>query len=177
MAGNLRHAIAALPLLAALAGCATSPASRLAATVDRQRQADRAYVEGKLAQALSGYQSLTRAMPQNADFWFRLGNVYARLKRPDEAVDAYQHALAIEPGHAKAWHNLGIIRLRQAEAAFMQSANVAAGIDPGLQKDSADKAHDIAALRSTANPDDAPASGSTAPAPAGAAASATGAGP
>jgi cytochrome c-type biogenesis protein CcmH/NrfG len=166
-----------LPLLAMLAGCATSPTSRLATTVDRQRQADRAYVEGNLAQALSGYQSLTRAMPQNADFWFRLGNVYARLKRPDEAVDAYQHALAIEPGHAKAWHNLGIIRLRQAEAAFVQGAGAAAGIDPGLQKDSADKARDIAALRGTANPDDAPASAGTAPAPAGAAASATGAGP
>jgi cytochrome c-type biogenesis protein CcmH/NrfG len=177
MAGNLRHAIVALPLLAALAGCATSSTSRLATTVDRQRQADRAYVEGNLAQALSGYQSLTRAMPQNADFWFRLGNVYARLKHPDEAVDAYQHALAIEPGHAKAWHNLGIIRLRQAEAAFGQSANTAAGIDPGLQKDSAGKAREIAALRSTANPDDAPASGSAAPAPDGAAASTAGAGP
>jgi cytochrome c-type biogenesis protein CcmH/NrfG len=174
MAGNLRHAIAAMGLLL-LTGCATSPTSRLAATVDQQRQAERAYVEGHLAQALSGYRSLTHAMPQNADFWFRLGNVYARLKRPDEAVDAYQHALAIEPGHAKAWHNLGIIHLRQAEAAFDQSASAAAGIDPGLQEDSAGKARDIAALRGTANPDDVPASGSTAPA--GAAASTTGAGP
>lgn len=163
--------------LLAMAGCATSPASRLATTVDQQRQADRAYVEGNLAQALSGYQSLTRAMPQNADFWFRLGNVYARLKRPDEAVDAYQHALAIEPAHAKAWHNIGIIRLRQAEAAFGQSASDAAGIDPGLRKDSADKARDIAVLRSTANPDDAPASGGTTPAPAGAATTTAGAGP
>lgn len=177
MAGKLRYVAIAMPLLAALAGCASSPAARLAATVDRQQQADRAYVEGHLAQALSGYQALTRAMPQHADFWFRLGNVYARLKRPDDAVDAYRHALAIEPGHAKAWHDLGIIRLRQAESAFDQSATAAANIDPGLQQDSIGKARGIAALRSTVNPDDVPAPGSTAPVPAGASAGAARSGP
>ncbi|MBN8923857.1 MAG: hypothetical protein BGP10_08295 [Rhodanobacter sp. 68-29] len=166
MAGNLKHAIVAVILLAT-AGCATSPASRLGATVDRQHQADQAYVQGNLAGALSGYQSLTHAMPQNADFWFRLGNIYARLDRSDEAVDAYRHTLSIEPGHAKAWHNLGIIRLREAEAAFARSASAAAGIDDGLQKESADKARDIAALRSAAKPDDAAAPGDNPPAPRG----------
>ena len=149
MAGRLRLAIVALALLAMLAGCATSRPSRLAATVERQRQADQAYVTGNLAQALSGYQALTRAWPQQADYWFRLGNVYARLQRPDAAVDAYAQALRIEPTHAKAWHNLGIIRLRQAEAAFGQSAHAAAGIDAALQQDSAAKVRGIETMRRT----------------------------
>jgi cytochrome c-type biogenesis protein CcmH/NrfG len=157
MAGNLKCRSAYLVLaLAALAACASPAPARLKVTVDQQRQAEQAYAGGDMAQALSGYQTLTRALPQNADFWFRLGNVYVRLERPDQAVDAYQHALQIEPAHAKAWHNLGIIRLRQAEAAFAQSAQNAAGVDAPLQQDSAAMVHGIAVLGTTAT-DSAPA--------------------
>ena len=149
MAGRLKRArvffAMAMPL-ASLAGCASSPPALLKATVDQQRQADQAYLGGNLAQALSGYQALTRVYPQNADFWFRMGNVYVRMERPDEAADAYRHTLQIEPTHAKAWHNLGIIRLRQAEAAFAQSAQSAAGVDAPLQRESAGMVHGIAVL-------------------------------
>lgn len=168
MARKLKHAGALIPLLALLAGCATAPTAKLAATVDRQQQADRAYVEGHLAQALAGYQSLTHTQPQHAEFWFRLGNTYARLQRPDEALDAYQHVLRIEPRHAKAWYNLGIIRLREAEAAFDQGAQAAAGIDAGLQQDSAGKARAIAAMRRASDPDATATTGPTAPATDGA---------
>ncbi|MHB1057447.1 MAG: tetratricopeptide repeat protein [Rhodanobacter sp.] len=148
MAGKLKRA-AAVPgmlLLVALAGCASSGPRHLKATVERQREADQAYDSGNLALALSDYQALTRDVPQHADFWFRLGNIHVRLQRPDDAVEAYRHALQIEPGHAKAWHNLGIVRLRQAEAAFGQSARYATGVDAPLQQQSAQMAHGIAGL-------------------------------
>lgn len=152
MAGKLKRAgmrLAVMMLLASLAACASSPPARLKATVGQQQQADQAYLGGNLAQALSGYQALTAAYPQNADFWFRLGNIYVRMERPDEAADAYRHALQVEPAHAKAWHNLGIVRLRQAEAAFAQSAQNAAGVDATLQQESATLVHGIAVLGTT----------------------------
>lgn len=151
MAGHLKRAgwfPGMLLTLIVLGGCASSPSARLRTTIDQQQQAGQAYADGKLMQALSGYQALTATHPQNADFWFRLGNVNVRLERPDDAVVAYQHVLQIEPSHAKAWHNLGIIRLRQAEAAFAQSAQTAAGVDASLQQESATMVHGIAGLGS-----------------------------
>jgi cytochrome c-type biogenesis protein CcmH/NrfG len=166
MAGTLKIRIAWMVMLLALGGCAASPTQRLVKTVAQQQRAEQAYRGGHPEQALADYQALVRQLPQNADFWFRLGNVYVRLQRPDDAVDAYQHVLRIEPGHAKAWHNLGIVRLRQAEAAFAQGAQHAAGIDAGLQRDSAAMAHGIAALGGVAP--DAPASSAPASSPAAA---------
>ncbi len=133
-------------VLAALAGCATTGKPHLKDALAQQKHAEQAYDAGNLAQARDDYLSLTRALPLNADYWYRLGNVYVRLDRPDEAADAYAHTLQREPKHAKAWHNLGIVRLRQAAAAFTEGARSAAGIDPDLQKENAGMAHGIAQL-------------------------------
>lgn len=146
MASALKYSTLGLLLSASLWGCATSAPRQLTSTFQRQQQAEQAYASGHLAQALTGYQALTRDVPNHADFWFRLGNVYVRMKQPDQAVEAYQRTLQIEPDHAKAWHNIGIIRLRQAEAAFGQSARHAAGVDPSLQQQSAQMAHGLATL-------------------------------
>ena len=142
--------------LVVLAGCASTGTSQLKDALAYQKRAEQAYDADNLAQALADYQALTRALPLNADYWFRLGNVHVRLNQPDEAVDAYNHALQREPKHAKAWHNLGIVRLRQAAAAFTESARSAAGIDASLRKESADMAHGIAQLSASAPEQNAP---------------------
>ena len=146
MAREMKRCALGCALVALLCGCA-SPATRpLKSTVELQRQAEQAYANGHLDQALADYQSLAREVPLHADFWFRLGNIHVRMKQPEQAVDAYEHALRLEPGHAKAWHNVGIVRLRQAEAAFGQSARYAAAVEPSLQQQSAQMAHALAAI-------------------------------
>ncbi|HWT70587.1 MAG TPA: tetratricopeptide repeat protein, partial [Oxalicibacterium sp.] len=49
--------------------------------------------------------------------------------RPDQAIDAYQKALMLNSTDAKVWHNLGVVRVRQAWAAFIQSYALVKGDD------------------------------------------------
>lgn len=149
MAGNVRHGHARLlqallvPVL--LAACASSPQKQLASAVDLQQRADQSYAAGDLPTALAAYRQLTESMPENVDDWFRLANVYVRLQQPEQAVVAYEHVLQRDPSHAKAWYNLGIVRLRQAEAAFVQGARTAGGNEM-LQKSSTSMVQGIAGL-------------------------------
>jgi hypothetical protein len=53
-----------------------------------------------------------------------------RTQQPDQAVQAYQQAIVRNPNHTRAWHNLGIVRMRQAMAAFVSSASTAPAEDP-----------------------------------------------
>jgi tetratricopeptide (TPR) repeat protein len=69
-------------------------------------------------------------VPQEADYWYMLVNAYVRMQEPDRAVQAYQQAIARNPDHTRAWHNLGIVRMRQAMAAFVSSASTAKAGDP-----------------------------------------------
>jgi len=145
MANGMKGMFSLVAMLA-LAGCATTRPPSLESALARQQQAEQAYEAGDLARASAEYEALTRALPLNADYWFRLGNVYVRMNQPDAAADAYGHALKREPKHAKAWHNLAIVRLRQAAAAFTQSADSAEGVDSALREQSAAMAHGIARL-------------------------------
>jgi cytochrome c-type biogenesis protein CcmH/NrfG len=83
-------------------------------------EAAQAYTAGDLETAERGFKTLTERVPGDSDFWFRLGNVYARLHKPEDAVRAYSEALLRNPQNAKAWHNMGIVYLRQAANAFTQ---------------------------------------------------------
>jgi Tfp pilus assembly protein PilF len=149
MADNLTMRVRGLSACAvlslALAGCASTPHQELAQTVGLRQQATQAYAGGDLPTALEAYEALTRMTPSVADDWFRLGNILARIGRPEQATEAYRQALQREPAHAKAWHNLGTVLAREAEAAFAQSARVA-GADSSLQKQSGDKLRALAAI-------------------------------
>lgn len=121
-----------------VAGCATSsttaktstPELRLANVLTAQHDADAAYHAGNLETAATLYLQLTKLIPQEANYWYLLGNTYVRMQQPDLAVQAYQQAIMRDPKHARAWHNLGIVRMRQAEAAFVSSASTAPVADP-----------------------------------------------
>lgn len=117
----------------AVAGCSSAPArhaAKLDSILQTQQQADQAYTSGDMAGSIALYQKLTVAVPQEAEYWYRLGNAYARLQQPDEAVDAYQQAIKRNGAHARAWHNLAIVRMRQAQAALIVSVSSAAKDDP-----------------------------------------------
>lgn len=77
-------------------------------------KAMKAYEQGDMVTAEAGLKKITEQLPKDAEAWFRLGNVYARTDRPDEAILAYREALVRNPEKTKAWHNMSIIYLRQA---------------------------------------------------------------
>ncbi len=76
---------------------------------------------GDVAKAEALYKAVLRNTPNDADAWYRLGNLYANNNRPAEAAIAYERTLVADNSHARAWHNLAIIRLRQSYAALLQA--------------------------------------------------------
>jgi cytochrome c-type biogenesis protein CcmH/NrfG len=65
----------------------------LADVAGTERNANQAYHEEDWITAEREYTKLTGMTPTNAEPWFRLGNVYARLNRPNDALLAYREAL------------------------------------------------------------------------------------
>lgn len=123
-----------LPLVVSLlllAGCQGMGGSRAQYEsdylLDLKRQAARAYAEERFADALPIYQELNAAIPADALLWLRTGNTHARLNQPEDAVRCYREALRYDSGLAKAWHNMGIIQLRQAANSFTRMVEY---IDP-----------------------------------------------
>ncbi|MHC8440981.1 MAG: vWA domain-containing protein [Candidatus Eutrophobiaceae bacterium] len=47
--------------------------------------------------------------PQTARQWYNQGNALSRLGRYELAIDAYREAIALEPDHEDARHNLGVV--------------------------------------------------------------------
>lgn len=123
--------IAAVITAAGLAsGCASVFQPSTEAMLTMQDHALRAYDQGDDAKAESLYLGIIKQTPEDAEAWFRLGNLYARSERPDNAAEAYQRALLLNPNDERAWYNLGIVRQRQAHAAFIQTWQLTSDSDP-----------------------------------------------
>lgn len=85
--------------------------------------ADAAYQNEDWLSAEQDYLYLTRQAGAGAEDWFRLGNIYARTKRPDKAVAAYHEALKYDQRNSEVWNNLGMVQLRQATQTFIDMVN------------------------------------------------------
>lgn len=123
-----RYLIGTLALLS-VSACST-PTVIGGDVFDLNRKAVLAYESGDDAKAEALYQGLARAVPNDGETWLRLGNLYARSDKPDDAADAYQHALLLNRNDQRAWYNLGLIRQRQAHAAFIRANQLADEADP-----------------------------------------------
>lgn len=123
-----RYLIGILALLS-VSACST-PTVIGGDVFDLNRKAVLAYESGDDAKAEALYQGLARAVPNDAETWLRLGNLYARSEKPDDAADAYQHALLLNRNDQRAWYNLGLIRQRQAHAAFIRANQLTDEADP-----------------------------------------------
>jgi cytochrome c-type biogenesis protein CcmH/NrfG len=115
--------------LALLTAC-TTPTVIGGDVFELQRNAVLAYESGQDARAEALYQGLARAAPNDPETWLRLGNLYARSSKPDDAADAYQHAILLNPNDQRPWYNLGVIRQRQAHAALIQANQLSDKDDP-----------------------------------------------
>ncbi len=125
----MARALIALTVLLSITACST-PTVIGGNVFDLQRNAALAYESGQDARAESLYQGLARAAPNDPEIWLRLGNLYARSNKPDDAADAYQHGLLLNPNDQRLWYNLGIIRQRQAHAALIQANQLVEKDDP-----------------------------------------------
>ena len=119
-----------------LCGCnllnieADQPTPELSELTDLEKKAAEAYNNEDWATAEAAYRSLTVQVPRDPNPWFRLGNVYARANNLDAAVAAYKEALVRDHKSSKAWHNLGVIQLRQAANTFLEIQQYTEENDP-----------------------------------------------
>ncbi len=95
-----------------------------------EQQAEAAYAKGDWAASEQPFIALTKASPQAVEPWFKLGNIYARTNRYALAVRAYREVVVRDAKHVRAWHNMGVIQLRQAAETFAELATYAQGNDP-----------------------------------------------
>ena len=97
---------------AAMAAGSTSPSkpSKLAV-------AEKAVKAGNYNRAIELLQKVVAGDSQNADAWNYLGFSQRKLKKFDQALGAYQKALAIDPEHRGANEYLGELYLRTGNLA------------------------------------------------------------
>ena len=152
------HAVLILAVL--LGGCQSMKSSKewqSAGTptidlVQMDKDASSAYAAQDWPTSERLYVELTKQNPSATEPWFRLGNIYARTDRVELAVRAYRETVIRDAKHARAWHNMGIVQLRQSAASFGELGKYGAPDDPLVQR-GADLGHQIEQLLSPAKDD------------------------
>ena len=98
-----------------------------------QRDAAKARVTDLSDQAVAAFQDGLKAAPEKDPnlhlFWARMGEAYDLAGRNDEAINAYQQAVAAKPDNAGYYNNLGNVLARtgkidDAKAAYTKSAEL-----------------------------------------------------
>lgn len=123
----VRHCRFAAAAAAALALAAVSVGAQMPAMPPAAAHADSVYRAGDYAAAAAAYRALARETPTSLAYWARLGISLQQLEQFPEAVDAYHHALAIQPVPVVAY-NLGAAeaRLGHPDQAFVWVDSAAA---------------------------------------------------
>ncbi|MDT8286698.1 MAG: tetratricopeptide repeat protein [Elusimicrobiales bacterium] len=88
------------------------------------------------------------ADPRNADILVKLGFVYARLKRPDDARRAFESAVALDPARAEAHYMLGLIYEKKGmkdKALASWRACLESAKEPGMRATAARHIHNLTA--------------------------------
>ena len=98
-----------------------------------QRDAAKAKVADLANEAVAEFQEAQKAAPEKDPnthlFWARMGEAYDLAGRNDEAINAYQQAVAAKPDNAGYYNNLGNVLARagkidDAKAAYSKSAEL-----------------------------------------------------
>jgi tetratricopeptide (TPR) repeat protein len=86
---------------------------------DRQFQrAEALYLSGRLKEAASAFEQLTRAYPRDGRVWLKYGNTLTKQGSYDEAAVAFQTAISVDSEQGGPALNLALVRLAQAQAAL-----------------------------------------------------------
>ena len=79
---------------------------------DPHESAPSAGMDVERQQAIDMLKAQTEKNPQDVTAWIDLGHQYFDANLPDEAIAAYESALAIEPENANVWTDLGVMYRR-----------------------------------------------------------------
>ena len=124
-----------LTILVLLTACGGGRSARDAAVekVDLfqvRQAAEASYAARDYAESEKQYTLLVKKVPVEPENWFRLGNIYARSKRPEQAIAAYREALVRAPDNSKAWFNMAILQLKTAASSLSEMQKNAPPGDP-----------------------------------------------
>lgn len=81
--------------------------------LELRQQAEASYANDDMAASERDYEILVQELPEIAEHWFRLANIYVRTNRPAAALNLYREAVLRDPSYAKAWFNMSIVQLKQ----------------------------------------------------------------
>lgn len=132
MARCLRS-LALILVLIALSACEQTPTKPDKPKIDLAKAyslAAKAYDEQNWAESEKHYTTLVQNAPGEAEPWFKLGNIYARTQRSELALKAYRETLVRNAQHAKAWHNMAVLQLRDAGKSFGELQRIVDSEDP-----------------------------------------------
>ncbi len=77
-----------------------------------------AYNEGRLGDSEASLHKILEMHPNLSDAWFKLGNIYYRTGQYDAAVRAYEKTVTYDKENGRAWYNLALTRIKQADIAL-----------------------------------------------------------
>ena len=77
-----------------------------------QQGAPQAEMDVERQQAIDTLKAQAEKNPQDMDAWVQLGHQYFDANLPNEAIGAYEKALAIDPENANVWTDLGVMYRR-----------------------------------------------------------------
>jgi len=98
-----------------------------------QKDAAKQKVNDLATQAVTEFQEAQKAAPEKDPnlhlFWARMGEAYDLAGRNDDAINAYQQAVAAKPDNASYYNNLGNVlgragKIDEARAAYSKSAEL-----------------------------------------------------
>ncbi|KAF1074358.1 tetratricopeptide repeat protein [Halodesulfovibrio sp. MK-HDV] len=97
----------------------------------QQTQPKQPQVSQAQASKIIDLERLTRNEPDNVSAWQQLGNAYYDANRPENAITAYNKALALDDSSADVWTDLGTMYRRAGQyQKAIESYNNALKIDP-----------------------------------------------
>ncbi|MCF6298618.1 MAG: tetratricopeptide repeat protein [Thiomicrorhabdus sp.] len=79
-----------------------------------------AYRDGRLGDSERFLLALLKDHTELPEAWFKLANIYYRTGRYDAAVRAYEKTVAYDKKNGRAWFNLALTRIQQADAALLE---------------------------------------------------------
>ena len=89
-------------------------------TIELQQTADTAYENEAWEDVIELYSKLTKEVPDDVKYWYRIGNAYAHLNQTKSAISTYQIALTISPNNSMVLHNMGISQLQESTKTFIK---------------------------------------------------------
>lgn len=128
--------VSALTAMLVLAGCASGPSPRKAASGEVDKRLSPVFdlmAEKRYADAEQALGKLSRSHADDATYWLNLGIVYANTERLTEAEEALIKAQTLAPRAPVVHNELGIVRRHRGDFSGAASAYRAAiQADPGF---------------------------------------------